>query len=73
MTTIKVFDNPETECRELWINNEIKLALSATDLNKNAFKSNDILSRTMSVGQWEAGKEHMNTEGIDELVHKSRA
>ena len=70
---IKVFDNPKTECRELWVEGNLRLALAYYDLDNKKFQHNDILSQTMSVGDWEAGKYHLNTEGINELVQKSRA
>ena len=66
---IKVYDNEETNCRELWVNDRIEIAVNVSELNEpSKFGYNDRFSMVVSFADWHPGTTHMDTELSDELV-----
>lgn len=59
---LKIYDNPDTHCRELWINDQIELAVNITEMkNPELGAYGDKFSLLISFAPWEAGKTHMET------------
>ena len=66
---IKVYDNQETNCRELWVNDEIQIAVNVSDLkDPETFGYDDQFTLVVSFAPWHPGMTHMNTELSNELT-----
>lgn len=60
---IKIFDNGDTNCRELWINGRIIHAVNLEGSTPSTKAPANLLEATINFGEWAPNTVHMETKG----------
>ena len=58
---LKVYDNPKTKCRELWINDQIIHAINVQDYESFPKAPRNLFEATIAIGKWAPNRIHMET------------
>ena len=55
MTKVAVYDNPDTFCREAWVDGKMTTFVSAHLLESKGFQGGSWFPFELNVGRWDAG------------------